>query len=551
MGLSNYVYFHKQIEKYLKEREDDVIRVANAKKALHEIESNSEIILRWLQNNTGTLEAPQLSENEVELVKNAWKDIWELGIVNPEWHRIYKHVTGVFDPAFIPSDIHFQYVENKTIDYAYLRGYIDKNYIDILFPDVKHPTCLIRKIHGIYLDYAFRRIDLDSAINQIFEKRIEGVVIKISVFSEGGKGVFFVDETTGKNDIKIALEKSADIHVEKVIRQHPEMEKMNPTSVNTIRIMTMLINGDAIPLSAIVRIGNKGSRVDNFSSGGYSCGIQPDGKLKEYGYTQKGQRLLIHPNGFKFSEGKIPNFEYILATVKRLHYHVPMFGVISWDISIDTSGEPVLIEYNVGRGGVDFHQYNNGPLYGKYRETIIKNTFDNYAKNDAILDYSFSVTPKGVIITKISQCLRKVNIPAFINKKQVKVIGAKASFKQNKCESIIIDACLDEIQDCAFMNCNNLRKVKIKGDVRNIGRSSFNQCKKLEIVQLPKNGGVEVIAENAFRDCVELKKIIIPKSVVAIGDEAFLNCYKLTIITPVGSYAEQYSIEHNINFVNC
>ena len=50
--------------------------------------------------------------------------------------------------------------------------------------------------------------------------------------------------------------------------------------------------------------------------------------------------------------------------------HVPMFGVASWDIAIDADGEPVLIEYNVGGAGIDIHQYNNGPLYGKYRERI-------------------------------------------------------------------------------------------------------------------------------------------------------------------------------------
>ena len=59
----------------------------------------------------------------------------------------------------------------------------------------------------------------------------------------------------------------------------------------------------------------------------------------------------------------------------RCHMHVPMFGVASWDIAIDADGEPVLIEYNFGGAGIDIHQYNNGPLYGKYIERIIADAF--------------------------------------------------------------------------------------------------------------------------------------------------------------------------------
>lgn len=73
-----------------------------------------------------------------------------------------------------------------------------------------------------------------------------------------------------------------------------------------------MLDGESIPLSAVVRIGNSGSRVDNFSSGGVGCGVKPDGHLNDCGYTQKGERYDVHPNGFVFSEDFVPNFDKAL-----------------------------------------------------------------------------------------------------------------------------------------------------------------------------------------------------------------------------------------------
>ena len=162
---------------------------------------------------------------------------------------------------------------------------------------------------------------------------------------------------------------------------------MNESSVNTLRILTMMIDNKSVPMSVVVRIGSSGSKVDNFSSGGIACGVNEDGTLTRYGYDSKGDKFAQHPNGFAFCDGIVPNLDKALKMVEMLHYRVPVFGVANWDVCIDQEGDPVLIEYNIGSGQVDLHQYNNGPVYGKYKDKIVSEVISDYKIKDATLDF--------------------------------------------------------------------------------------------------------------------------------------------------------------------
>lgn len=165
--------------------------------------------------------------------------------------------------------------------------------MDVILPCVKHPTTLIRKIHGQYLDVGFNPITKQQAVEKLFENLDPGVVVKISRASSGGKGVRFLGKGSTRDDISDALDVDRDVAVQLVMQQHPEMAKMNASSVNTIRIICIMLDGESIPLSAVVRIGNSGSRVDNFSSGGVGCGVKPDGHLNDCGYTQRAKDMMF------------------------------------------------------------------------------------------------------------------------------------------------------------------------------------------------------------------------------------------------------------------
>lgn len=189
---------YESFDRLMAEREDDVIRVVERRAKDRQRKQKSESLLRWYMKNTETGQDSALSEEELQSLKSTWEDIWELGVVRPEWAQIYKNKTGAFDPNYIGSDLHYYYVEWSKIDYDYLRGFLDKNYMDILLPAVKHPPTLIRKVHWMYLDEYFNKIELETAIDIIYRNRFDGVVLKISAKSSGGKGVSFVDGTSTK-----------------------------------------------------------------------------------------------------------------------------------------------------------------------------------------------------------------------------------------------------------------------------------------------------------------------------------------------------------------
>lgn len=120
------------------------------------------------------------------------------------------------------------------------------------------------------------------------------------------------------------------------------------------------------------------SKVDNASSGGIVCGVDKDGRLKDCAYNTKAMRFDKHPQGAVFQEHVIPNYDECLTLAKRL---APRFSYISclqsWDIAIDLSGEPTLIEANLTFGQIDFQQMCNGPIFGERTEEILKYVTEN------------------------------------------------------------------------------------------------------------------------------------------------------------------------------
>ena len=60
---------------------------------------------------------------------------------------------------------------------------------------------------------------------------------------------------------------------------------------------------------------------------------------------------------------------------------------------------------------------------------------------------------------------------------------------------------------------------------------------------------VTTIDSYAFADCETLISVVIPESVKTISWRAFENCTNLTIHATLGSCAEKYTKENNIQFV--
>ena len=167
-----------------------------------------------------------------------------------------------------------------------------------------------------------------------------------------------------------------DIVIQKTIRQHPDLAKLHPQSVNTYRIISLLVDDRVEILGRMLKIGAGDRRVDNGCSKGIYCGIDEDNRLKRTGSLDDGAVSEVHPGmGYRLEGIPVPGVERCMELVRRIHPFMGHHRLISWDIAYDEEEEPVLIEANLSLGGSDDVQVLNGPFFGKYTKRILDETY--------------------------------------------------------------------------------------------------------------------------------------------------------------------------------
>ena len=103
-------------------------------------------------------------------------------------------------------------------------------------------------------------------------------------------------------------------------------------------------------------------------------------------------------------------------------------------------------------------------------------------------------------------------------------------------KKIIIPECITSIGTNAFQYCDSITEIIIPKGVTNIGQEAFSGCGSLEEITIPDS--VTAIEVATFEKCVSLKKITIPDSVTSIGDSAFAECESLKEMTIPNSVTE-------------
>lgn len=329
------------------------------------------------------LNCSRITAQQERAAKKYWGKLY--GKIDNRYLSLYNSYSDEFDPRYVPDDLYYGIIDtyfNKALECAAVD---DKNWYDLYFADVKQPLTIARKVNGTFLNRAYKMITIEEAMNLCVEA--EAVVLKKATLSEGGKGIQFwqrqenedccVGENSRSADILFnILNNSDDIIVQKLINQHPNIGQLHANSVNTIRILTMMWGNQVEVLSAIIRMGANGSKVDNGHSGGCFAGIDDSGRVKDVAYDyMTGERYLHrHPtSGAKFSDTVIPNFEDCKSLVRNLAPRLSRVSrLTSWDLSIDECGEPILLEVNLCWGGLFFHQIANGPIFGDKAVEILE-----------------------------------------------------------------------------------------------------------------------------------------------------------------------------------
>lgn len=189
----------------------------------------------------------------------------------------------------------------------------------------------------------FYKVLVDSQKDRLFLK-------PFSLF--GGKGACIIRKSHLEEDIKenMDLLLTNDYIHEDVLNQHEDINKINPSCINTLRIETYIDKNNKINImNVFMRFGVGNNIVDNGHSGGIYIGVdRTNGKLKEVAMEEAhfgGRDFYKHPNSdYPFKDFEVPFFKESCELVLKATQFLPD-RYIGWDVAITQDG-PIIIEAN-------------------------------------------------------------------------------------------------------------------------------------------------------------------------------------------------------------
>ena len=319
---------------------------------------------------------------KVYSVDNYWLRVWkkpsisltdeQLSQVHAFWDkysfaykndpRIQEHFTllsGRFDPRYCGPGLNAYYMFRFYDNPDYHTAFHNKNYREFLFKDFSCTPAVVHRIRGMYYDESFNPISYDEAM-MLLQKEIaekESKLIVKPTPGGGGNGITFIRRGDEKTSISDRLDsiKGDDVIIERIVKAHPSYAVANPTSLNSLRIITLLYENKCTVVAILFRMGALAKEVDNFAQGGVACGVTSDGVCMDCGFDHHGNLYTKHPNGFDFAGHQLYGVDKAVELAKKLHWRIPQFRQMSWDIAVDETGRPTLIEMNP-RGDANIYQ---------------------------------------------------------------------------------------------------------------------------------------------------------------------------------------------------
>lgn len=334
------------------------------------------------------INATPLTESEKQQIKERW------GAIIPElecgWDGInmYKSV-GAFSADYVPYSYYYAYIIDALNPIHDRKVLTNKGMAFNYHGQIPQPKTVIRCIRGVFFDNDNNIISKGEA-QSIVAKNNHTMIIKPILACGAGEGIKLIPESTTKHEIiDILSQYGDDFIVQDKLKQSSLMDRLNQTSLNTMRLTTLLLDDGVHLLSACVRMGQAGSIADNVALGGLIVGINNDGTLHEFGFDSLGQKHPGH-NNVEFTQFTIPNFEKCVDLVKEAHKQIATCRIVGWDIALDENNQPVLVEANLRRPGITLEQLCTGPIFGPHTDKVIKLVKEFYEVNDPIPMFEYS-----------------------------------------------------------------------------------------------------------------------------------------------------------------
>jgi hypothetical protein len=218
---------------------------------------------------------------------------------------------------------------------------------------IETPVALAIFKKGLIFDHLDHKLLFEDLVEKMLKVKTQIFFVKPDD-GQGGKGIFIIRKSNNNLYIEdLKLDKnllrlktiSNRFVLQEGIKQRSDFNRINPTSVNTLRVITQKIN-NVIRISAVViRIGRNKSVVDNSSQGGISVKIDIEkGMLNSFGTTElTNERFEEHPDThFKFDGFVIQGWDKIMSQVLEYANRISIFPELGWDIAVLENGISVI-----------------------------------------------------------------------------------------------------------------------------------------------------------------------------------------------------------------
>lgn len=322
----------------------------------------------------------KLSQEQIDSVEKLYKNNYGKKIPLT-WHKSYTAYTGRFDKYYFPEILYIPEFERYMNYNQSLANVLeDKNllYVFAKVSNVRMPRMYLSCQAGIYKDAENKVLDFEKACALI--SNIGVCFAKPSIGTDSGRGcevyclVNGTDTKSGKTSGMLLKDLGKNFTIQERLVCHESIRKIYDGSVNTFRIMTYRWKNQIIVAPIIMRIGRGGSYLDNAHAGGMFIALSDDGTLHKTAFTEFKEEFVEHPDSkLKFEGYRIPLLPNVVDAVKRMHYSLPAIGVINWDMTLDESGQPVLIEANVNGGSIWLFQMAHGcGVFGERTPEILR-----------------------------------------------------------------------------------------------------------------------------------------------------------------------------------
>lgn len=322
----------------------------------------------------------KLSQEQIDSVEKLYKNNYGKKIPLT-WHKSYTAYTGRFDKYYFPEILYIPEFERYMNYNQSLANVLeDKNllYVFAKASNVRMPRMYLSCQAGIYKDAENKVLDFEKACALI--SNIGVCFAKPSIGTDSGRGcevyclVNGTDTKSGKTSGMLLKDLGKNFTIQERLVCHESIRKIYDGSVNTFRIMTYRWKNQIIVAPIIMRIGRGGSYLDNAHAGGMFIALSDDGTLHKTAFTEFKEEFVEHPDSkLKFEGYRIPLLPNVVDAVKRMHYSLPAIGVINWDMTLDESGQPVLIEANVNGGSIWLFQMAHGcGVFGERTPEILR-----------------------------------------------------------------------------------------------------------------------------------------------------------------------------------